>query len=58
MLLTKTNKITESKIMEQETAAKPTTEKAPSLTGTIIKWLFLVLIVATCLMAAYRKFGG
>ena len=44
--------------MEPEIATEPITQKAPSRVGTIVKWVFLVLIVATCLMAAYRKFGG
>jgi hypothetical protein len=44
--------------MEQEIATKPIAEKPTSRFGTIIKWVFLALIVATCLMAAYRKFGG
>jgi hypothetical protein len=44
--------------MEQEIATEPITKKETSLVGTIVKWVFLVLIVATCLMAAYRKFGG
>ena len=44
--------------MEQEIATEPTTKKETGLVGTMVKWVFLVLIVATCLMAAYRKFGG
>jgi len=44
--------------VEQETATEPITKKETSLVGTIVKWVFLALIVATCLMAAYRKFGG
>jgi len=44
--------------MEPDGAPEPITKKAPSLVGTIVKWVFLVLIVATCFMAAYRKFGG
>jgi len=44
--------------MEQELATEPITKKEPSLVGKIVKWVFLALIVATCLMAAYRKFGG
>jgi hypothetical protein len=44
--------------MEQELATEPIIKKEPSLVGTIVKWVFLVLIVATCFMAAYRKFGG
>jgi hypothetical protein len=44
--------------MEQNNPTEATPKKPGSLVGTIIKWLFLVLIVATCLMAAYRKFGG
>jgi TRAP-type mannitol/chloroaromatic compound transport system permease small subunit len=44
--------------MEQNKSTDPAPEKPTSLVGKIIKWLFLVLIVATCLMAAYRKFGG
>jgi hypothetical protein len=43
--------------MEQEIATTPTTEKLGRL-GTITKWVFLSLIIATCLMALYRKFGG
>ena len=44
--------------MQPKIATEPITKKAPSLVGTIVKWIFLVLIVATCFMAAYRKFGG
>jgi hypothetical protein len=44
--------------VEKEIAAEPITKKEPSLLGKIFKWVFLAMIVATCLMAAYRKFGG
>jgi hypothetical protein len=44
--------------MEQEIVTEPMAKKAISPVGTIVKWVFLALIVATCLMAAYRKFGG
>ena len=44
--------------MEQKLATEPITKNEPSLVGKIVKWVFLALIVATCFMAAYRKFGG
>jgi hypothetical protein len=44
--------------MEPDIATEPITKKASGLVGTIVKWVFLVLIAATCFMAAYRKFGG
>ena len=44
--------------MEQKIALEPTLKKTTSLFGTIIKWGILALLFFTCIMAAYRKFGG
>jgi hypothetical protein len=44
--------------MEEKNAADPVPTKPASLVGTIIKWAILALLLFTCFMAAYRKFGG
>jgi hypothetical protein len=45
-------------IMEQKIALEPTLKKTTSLFGAIVKWGILALLLFTCIMAAYRKFGG
>jgi hypothetical protein len=44
--------------MEELKTTDPILTKPTSLIGTIIKWAILALLLFTCIMAAYRKFGG
>lgn len=39
----------------QETAPK---NKGTSIVRQIVQWSILALLLFTCIMAAYRKFGG
>jgi hypothetical protein len=46
--------------MTEQTMAKEIAPKSKAVTilGQIIKWSILALVLFTCIMAAYRKFGG
>ena len=48
------------KIMSEPTPAIETTPETKSgkLVRQILKWVVLGLLLLTCVMAAYRKFGG
>lgn len=41
--------------MAQESAPR---KKAMSIVRQIVQWSILALLLFTCIMAAYRKFGG
>lgn len=44
--------------MQKNVTAEPVSRKMAYLTGTIVKWGFLALIVFVIAMAVYRKFAG
>jgi hypothetical protein len=44
--------------MEEKSVADPAPAEPASLIGTVVKWAVLALLLVTCIMAAYRKFGG
>jgi hypothetical protein len=46
--------------MSEPTPAIETTPetKTGKLTRQVLKWVVLGLLLLTCIMAAYRKFGG
>jgi hypothetical protein len=48
------------KVMSEPTPAIETTPETKSgkLIRQILKWIVLGLLLLTCIMAAYRKFGG
>jgi hypothetical protein len=47
-------------IMTEQTIAKESAPKSKAMTilRQIIQWSILALLLFTCFMAAYRKFGG
>jgi hypothetical protein len=44
--------------MQKNITGEPVSRNLASLTGAIVKWGFLALIVFVIAMAVYRKFAG
>jgi hypothetical protein len=57
-LQSNTNKLAEDRMVEPINTTEPATKEPTGVVGKIVKYVVLALLVMTCIMAAYRKFGG